>query len=73
MRVKQKTGGETMMWKEVPYSGDQPKERACRKQLVLEVHILRNFSHPNIVGFRGCALAALHTPALISWLRVAAS
>ncbi len=52
-RVRHKGTQETIMWKEVPYQGDAPKERACRKQLVLEVHILRNFSHPNIVGFKG--------------------
>eukprot|EP00658_Telonema_sp_P-2_P014608 TRINITY_DN15554_c0_g1_i4.p1 TRINITY_DN15554_c0_g1~~TRINITY_DN15554_c0_g1_i4.p1 ORF type:complete len:537 (-),score=167.96 TRINITY_DN15554_c0_g1_i4:230-1840(-) len=53
-RVRHKTSNETSMWKEVPYFGAEAKERACRKQLVLEVHILRNFSHPNIVGFQGC-------------------
>jgi serine/threonine protein kinase len=45
-KVKRKSDGQVMVWKELNYGKMNEKEK---KQLVAEVNILRELRHPNIV------------------------
>jgi len=47
-KVKRKSDGKTLVWKELNYGKMSEKEK---QQLVAEVNILRELRHPNIVRY----------------------
>ena len=47
-RIRRKSDGKILVWKELQYGKMKEKEK---QQLVSEVNILRELSHPNIVKY----------------------
>jgi len=47
-KIKRKSDGKILVWKEMAYGKMGEKEKA---QLVAEVNILQNLNHPNIVRY----------------------
>lgn len=47
-RIKRKTDGKILVWKEIDYGNMNEKEK---QQIVSEVNILRELRHPNIVKY----------------------
>ena len=54
-KVRRKTDGRTLVWKELNYGKMSEKEK---QMLVSEVNILRELSHPNIVRYYAAVIPA---------------